>query len=187
MKQPMCAVCQNPALAVAVKGLRADGSSLTAIAERVKHSRSSINRHLKHSETPKGPDPTKPSSRGRGGLTFQTKRGKAGRCTSCGLSMAAGDAESLMRRAERLLWLAETIAAQAHADEDSRLALQAVDRARSALETMMRASGMIGGDGLVVNVDARRLEASLAQLSVEELRALATGKGLPAPIEAEAC
>jgi hypothetical protein len=41
--------------------------------------------------------------------------------------MVEADAQSLLRRAERVLWIAETIAAQAQRDDDARLALQAVD------------------------------------------------------------
>ncbi|MHB8433259.1 MAG: hypothetical protein ACYDCA_06620 [Candidatus Tyrphobacter sp.] len=99
------------------------------------------------------------------------------------MSVENAEPGSLLKRAERILWIAETIAAQAQRDDDSRLALMAVDRARSALETMMRATGMIGGDGqVVVNVDARRLEANLSLLSVDELRALVA---LPGAVERE--
>jgi hypothetical protein len=90
--------------------------------------------------------------------------------------MAATDAETLLRRAERLLWLAETIAAQAQKDDDARLALQAVDRARASMETMMRATGMIGGD-VTVTVDARtQIATKLASFSESELRAIAAGE-----------
>ncbi|MGA8475811.1 MAG: hypothetical protein WB681_12185 [Candidatus Cybelea sp.] len=102
--------------------------------------------------------------------------------------MSETDPQSLLRRAERLLWLAETIAAQAQRDDDARLALQAADRARSALETMMRATGLIGGDQQInVTVDARRqVMATLARLDESELRALAHGKPmLDEPADAE--
>ncbi len=115
------------------------------------------------------------------------RRPVTGRCSTCGLSMTETDAQSLRRRAERLLWLAETIAAQAQRDDDARLALQAVDRARSALETMRRATGLIGGDQQInVTVDARRqVMANLARLDESELRALAHGKPmLDEPIDA---
>lgn len=97
--------------------------------------------------------------------------------------MTSTDAESLLKRAERLLWIAETIAAKAQADDDARLALQAVDRARAALETMMRATGQIGGDGTSTTViDARRQAITLiAKLSEDELRRLARGEPIPLP------
>ncbi|HEX4014106.1 MAG TPA: hypothetical protein VHX17_09500 [Candidatus Cybelea sp.] len=115
-------------------------------------------------------------SDGAGSVRFGSS--SDGRCAVCGLSATETDAASLMRRAERVLWLAETIAAQAQRDDDSRLALQAVDRARGALETLMRATGLIGGDAQVtVQVDARRqLMANLGALTVDELRAIAGGK-----------
>jgi hypothetical protein len=178
VKEPKCRVCSDPAAVVAVRELRDDGLSLTSISQRVKKSRSSIDRHLKHVDAPK------PPSHGHGRNVSQTRRrAKAGRCSSCGVSVENPEPSSLLKRAERILWIAETIAAQAQRDDDSRLALMAVDRARGALETMMRAVGMIGGDGqVVVNVDARRLEATVAQLSVDDLRRLAA---LPSAVEGE--
>jgi hypothetical protein len=48
----------------------------------------------------------------------------------------------------------------------------------------MRTAGLLTPDGSVtVNVDARRLDANLAKLSVDELRALA--RGVPLAIEGE--
>jgi hypothetical protein len=101
--------------------------------------------------------------------------------------MAETDAQSLLRRAERILWIAETIAAQAQRDDDARLALQAVDRARSSLETMMRATGLIGGDSqFTVQIDARQQPmANLAGLSTDELKALATGMPIEVPDKVE--
>ena len=71
--------------------------------------------------------------------------------------------------------------------------LQAVDRANKSLDTLLRAAGVIGGDGSVtVNIEVdnrRKAEAILANLSVEELRALTQGPipiALAAPIEGEA-
>jgi hypothetical protein len=83
-----------------------------------------------------------------------------------------------MRRAERILWIAETIAAQAQRDDDARLALQAVDRARSSLETMMRATGLIGGDATVtVNVDYGKQVVQLFESFPETtVRALQRGE-----------
>jgi hypothetical protein len=79
-----------------------------------------------------------------------------------------------------LLWLAETIAAQAQKDDDARLALQAVDRARASMETMMRATGMIGGEQVNIHVDARtQVAAKLAPYSDLELRLIAEGKPIP--------
>lgn len=106
------------------------------------------------------------------------------RCERCGVSVEKAEPEARLRRAERILWIAETIAAQAQRDDDARLALQAVDRAHAALETMMKA-GFIGGDGsTTVNIaidNRRKTEAIFAKLTEEELRALAYGKPLQIP------
>lgn len=72
---------------------------------------------------------------------------------------------------------AETIVARASADEDYRLMLQAIDRARSAMELVMKAVGMIGGDGAVtVNVDQRKLAIeNLARLPEDFIRRCSAG------------
>lgn len=57
-----------------------------------------------------------------------------------------------MRRGERLLWRCETTAASAQESGDMRLVLLAARDARSALETLAKATGLIGGDAPVVNV-----------------------------------
>ncbi|MDE2099958.1 MAG: hypothetical protein KGL39_22080 [Patescibacteria group bacterium] len=51
-----------------------------------------------------------------------------------------------MRRSERLLYYGEATAYAAHKDKDFRLLLQAIDKARGALELSMKARGVIGGD-----------------------------------------
>jgi hypothetical protein len=87
-----------------------------------------------------------------------------------GLSMESTDPAALLKRAERLLWIAETIAAQAQENDDSRLALQAVDRARASMETMMRATGVIGGDTQVnVLVNAQQREQMTAREAIAVL------------------
>jgi hypothetical protein len=175
-KEPKCLVCIDPATRVAVNELRSQKCSIRDIASRVNRSRASVARHLKHAEIP-GRDSSAPSGR----KSAQARRSVAGRCLVCGLSSSATDSESLLRRAERLLWLAETIAAQAQRDDDARLALQAVDRARAAMDTMMRATGLSGGDQVNINVDARTIAATkVAAFSEAELRLLAEGKPIPA-------
>lgn len=171
---PQCQVCKEAATRIAVDQLREQNLSIRAVAQRVRRSKSSVERHLKHAE--------KPSRRGkRAKREAASQAGRAGqdRCESCGVSMTSTDPEALLKRAERLLWIAETIAAKAQADDDARLALQAVDRARAALETMMRATGQIGGDGTTVNValvDERAVMAKIARLSVDDMRAIAASR-----------
>jgi hypothetical protein len=152
-RAPQCLICIEPATRVAVDELRSQGLSIRDIASKTRRTRASVHRHLRHAAG-------KPGSVGAQAVartSSQARRSTSGRCAACGLMMTATDAESLLRRAERLLWLAETIAAQAQKDDDARLALQAVDRARASMETMMRGTGLIGGEGQVtVNIDARK-------------------------------
>jgi hypothetical protein len=48
-----------------------------------------------------------------------------------------------VKRAERLLWLAETIPTKAQKNDDARLALQAVDRGRAPLEQLHKVHGLL--------------------------------------------
>ncbi|GEM_PF-2679966 len=113
----------------------------------------------------------------------------SGRCQTCGIASDDVNPTALVKRAERALFLGETILSKALSDEDLRLALGALDRVRSALEQLLKVHGLLAPDGAVtVNVDARRLNAQLDALSLEELRALARGVPLPrSAIEGEAC
>jgi hypothetical protein len=187
MKDAQCTVCKEPATQIAVAELRTQGYSLRVIAERVKRSKSAIERHLKHVDLPPRPRSLalrdKTSQAGR-----KAKRPrKDGRSHASGVSVDAPEPSSLLKRAERLMFHAETIVTKAFEDEDYRLMLQAIDRARSSLELTMKAVGLIGGDSTTINiVDSRRiLEANLAQLSVDELRAIAYGKPVPAALEGD--
>jgi hypothetical protein len=56
--------------------------------------------------------------------------------------------KALVERAERLLWLAKMIATKAQKDDDARLALQAVDRARASLEQLIKVHGPLPPDGI---------------------------------------
>lgn len=172
-KEPRCSICTDAAARVAVDELAAKGGTVRSIAGQVRCSRSSVHRHLLHSRGKAAAASKTVGSR----KSSQAGRLSSGRCGACGLSIAETDPQSLLRRAERLLWIAETIATTAQRDDDARLALQAVDRARASMETMMRATGVLGGDGQVtVNLDARKLAfASLAQIPESFIRRLAAG------------
>lgn len=113
-----CRVCSEPAVRIAVDELRAQNLSLREIAARMHRSKSSIGRHLQHVENPR-----RRGARKRGTNASQAGRLAKDRCQTCGTSMTSTDAESLLKRVERLLWIAETIAAKAQADDDARLAL----------------------------------------------------------------
>jgi hypothetical protein len=74
------------------------------------------------------------------------------------------------------MYQAETIISKALDDEDYRLALAAIDRTRSAMELVMRATGQLTGDQTtIVLEDKRKTQALFAQLSLSELKALARG------------
>jgi ribosomal protein S7 len=63
---------------------------------------------------------------------------------------------SLLKRAEQLMFHAETIVDKALDEKDYRLVLAAIGRARPSMELVMRATGQIGSDGTTIE---RRCEA----------------------------
>jgi hypothetical protein len=172
-----CTVCTHGKTAEISKAISA-GVSFGDVSSRFGVTKAAAHRHAtrclrlvrsaeKTARSSAGTDPAV-SSR------FETS--SDGRCSACGLSATAADAESLMRRAERLLGIAEEIAAKAKRDDDARLALMAVDRARASLEVMMRASGMIGGDVTVNVVHSKRLVQIFDGLPASTLLALKAGE-----------
>jgi hypothetical protein len=69
-----------------------------------------------------------------------------------------------------MLWTSETVATRALDGDDNRLVLLALDRTRSALETLMKAHGMLGPD-VSVTIDNRQIN-QFAGWSTEAVRAL---------------
>jgi hypothetical protein len=85
-----------------------------------------------------------------------SSRFENGRCPTCGLMAEGQDHATTLRRLERTVTISETIAIQAQQDNDARMALMAARDVRAALETMAKATGLIGGDVNVVVTQAQR-------------------------------
>jgi hypothetical protein len=182
-----CSICSDPAVRTGVDQLLSEGHSRRDIEAKVGRSKSSIDRHAAHSKRAKAAKSAKRSGRlhslspdensvqaGRG-AGRPRKTPTDGRCAACGLVSEGVEPQTLLRRTERLLSLAEGIAAQAQADEDSKLALMAVDRASKALDILARATGLIGDGGTTVVIDQRKVEvaAAVATLPTPVLRLVA--------------
>jgi transposase len=140
---PACGICSDPALSLAIATLRGEGLTIEKVADRVKRPQSSVQRHLRHADTGR-------KRERRGGRP--RKSDDKSHCSYCGFVTDAVDAQGLLKRAERLLWIAEGIASQAQADKDAKLTLAAVDRAAKALDVLARATGLIGDGGTNVVV-----------------------------------
>jgi hypothetical protein len=98
--------------------------------------------------------------------------------------------ESIIRRSEKLLAVAERIAVQAEANNDSRLALMAIDRAQKSLDSLAKIHGLIGPDSVTL-VDARQIGPDYTKWSTEALRivqgmidAFEAGKSVSEALEA---
>jgi hypothetical protein len=158
-----CSVCSHAETAKIAKAIAAGGSNRN-VSLQFQVNVSAVQRHRVNCL--RSPRRTEKS----GARREQTNFGDSLRFAS------DADPKALIHRAELLLDDATAICARAKTDGDARLALQALRECRSSLELLMRAHGMLQPDGSVV-IDARRqtLIANVAELSVEELRALAAG------------
>jgi hypothetical protein len=89
------------------------------------------------------------------------------------------DPKTLLRRAERALHYGEAIVMRAVEEKDDRLALQGLDRVRTSLEQLLKVHGLLQPEsGSTTIVDLRRQQvALLGELSIDELRTLATASG----------
>jgi|HubBroStandDraft_6_1064221.scaffolds.fasta_scaffold423347_1 hypothetical protein len=153
--------------------MRAQGIAFRDIAGRLKIPKSSVARHALHA----GLSPRRAAARKPSRKPSQTGPSRLDRCRSCGISKVAPDVESLILRAEWVIWTAETIAAQAQANEDPRLAVMATDRVTRGVELLLKVRGALQPDGAVtVNVDARTQVAQMFEsLPETTLRALQNG------------
>jgi hypothetical protein len=164
-KEPKCLVCSDPATRVAVEELRAKGASIRDIESRVRRSRSSIARHLKHAENPR----LAVGQRHRRQLTQPRQWKSDGRCPTCGVLPDDPDPKALIRRAERALHYGETIVMKAVEDKDDRLALQALDRVRTSLDQLMKVHGLLHPDGVQ---DNRRVTNIFEGVPSDTIRAI---------------
>jgi hypothetical protein len=172
-RESRCGICIDPSKTAAVNELRAQGVPFRDIAGRLKIPKSSVARHAQHS----GLSPRRAAARKPSRKPSQTGQSRLDRCRSCGISKVATDVESLILRAEWVIWTAETIAAQAQANEDPRLTVMATDRVTRGVELLLKVRGALQPDGAVtVNVDARMQVAQMFEsLPETTLRALQNG------------
>lgn len=154
----------------------AEGISLGDLAFRWSLSKASVHRHVtNHIPREKGEKRT--NSLGNKGPRIKaaptSRNAEDGRCSSCGQVTGDGEAlepKALVRRAERLLNLAEGIALRAEADNDNRLCLMSLDRAQRSLDSLLKVAGLIGAD-VQVNIDAREQNAFI-DWKTDDLKAL---------------
>jgi hypothetical protein len=174
-REPKCKICTEPATKIAVDQLRAQATSIRDIALKVGRSSSSVGRHVLHNKKPAGKKTAGGKARSNRSDSAQTGR----RCGACGLLVDDPSPDMLKRRSEKVLAEGERIMEIARDAGDLRLGLQALDRVQRSLDQLLKVHGMLGPDSVNVNVhidNRRKTEALMAQLTVEELRALAYAK-----------
>jgi hypothetical protein len=99
-----------------------------------------------------------------------------GRCPACQQLTGDGDAklgpEDIVRRAERVLFISEGIAAQAQASDDARLALQSVDRCQRSIEALAKMAGLLAPDNQTIVIN----EATKVRMTADEAIAAILGE-----------
>jgi hypothetical protein len=152
-----CTICASPDLIAIQKAITENVPLLDIAARFPAVKKSALSRHSINHMGRKGTGGH--ASRGSG---IRPPKGPArkshsadGRCSACGVAVDKPEPEMLLKRAERLMFYAETVAERAAQDDDYRLQLQAIDRARQALELTMKAVGMLAPENLTI-IDQRQ-------------------------------
>jgi hypothetical protein len=188
MPGKLCSLCAHKDTATISKEIAA-GAPFSEIVFRFGVTKSSVHRHatkcLKIRRRPEATPTKGPKTEKTLGVvrpqTFVHKTSRAGahedsRCPTC-LQLFGESTDGklqpkdLIRRSERLLHIAEGIALRADQNDDSRLALLAVDRAERSLSTLLKVHGLLGPEVLV---DRRSVtfENAFVGWSEENLRTL---------------
>ena len=169
-----CSICVHPEVG-AIQRLVGEGVPLVDVCSRFERiKKSALHRHMTlHTGRPTG----KKGARDSG---IRTSKGPAtkslpdGRCPTCEQLTGENDGslapENIVKRAERILHISESIALKAEAGDDSRLALLAVDRCQRSIDTLARIAGLLKPDSLTV-IDNRTVN-QFASWPTEAVRAI---------------
>lgn len=171
-----CTICASKDLALIIRALTG-GETFENVASRFNVKKSALHRCAVNHQGRR----TRPYSTGKGAdrpQGLRSRKGSAaksrsepGRCSACGVAVDKPEPEMLLKRAERLMFHAEMIVERAAQDDDYRLQLQAIDRARQALELTMKAVGMLAPENLTI-IDQRQTVNQFVNWPTASLKAL---------------
>lgn len=153
-----CSICSHEKTAEITKALAA-GDSVRVAAARFGVTPASVGRHLRGClQTERRAEKSRRDAAPANETDASRFATGGTRCATCGIDRASPEPAALVRRAERILWIAETIAGQAQEGDDARLALQAVDRARTSLDQLLKVYGLLQPDGgTTINVNTEEM------------------------------
>jgi hypothetical protein len=185
-----CSVCKKMDANLARDIARAESNR--TIADRHNLTPSAVQRHRVNCNQARHQAVREPSKAAARKSDKTGRFDSDGRCPSC--HQVTDDKETLepdalVRRAERLLAVAENIATRAEADNDNRLCLLALDRAQRSLDTLCKMAGLLKPDSVTI-VDARttNIYADWATASLQALNTfhdvLASGQSVEEAIAA---
>lgn len=174
-----CSVCAHPQTAEITRVILGGGTNRQT-GERYNLSHASIGRHrtncLRASRKSKPPAQPLPQDSSPGTARFDSLEPKV---LIAGTARLIGEALELLENAKRA--------------DDRRTALQALREARDGLALLMRAGGMLQGDGATLVIDNRKLNVALDARDLDELLGMRERLGSidataePLAIEGEAC
>ena len=159
-----CTVCTHPKLAEINKVLLKHAGSKSSVSARFGITPSAVQRHRSQclGHKPREGRLAKVTAPKE---SLGSGRFESGRCQACGTLTDDPSPQALVKRAERVLFFAESIMQKAIDEDDSRLGLQAVDRARSSLDQLLKVHGLLqpeGGTTVVVNQEVMTLRKALS-------------------------
>ena len=169
-----CSICGHKDNAVITKSALA-GATNVEIAALYAVTASSVQRHRLNClhaprRNPRGPKIPPP----KGAKARNRIENQDGRCPTCdqltGEGQEALTPEAIVKRAERILHVSESIALKAQDADDSRLALLAVDRCQRSIDTLAKIAGLLKPD--VTVIDQRQTLNVYASWPTEALEAL---------------
>lgn len=168
-----CSICVHPDTAAISKQLSA-GGSLRTVADRYQTTHAAVGRHLRNClRTTRRVE--KPA------------QGEAQVSPSVSSRFDSSDPKTLVETTARLVDEALDLLEHAKRADDRRTALVALREARDGLALLMRVAGLLSNENSsTVLVDQRRQTVQLfAQLTEDELRALAHGGQVPSALTGE--
>jgi NTP pyrophosphatase (non-canonical NTP hydrolase) len=155
-----CTICTHPLGAQITKALVAGGSKRTTAA-RFGVNEASVQRHRRNCLRIRS-EGTSPAA-----AAEQARPAGSGR-------FDRDNPKELVSMTARLVDEALELLEHAKTQKDTRTALSALREARDGLALLMRAAGMLAGDGTTIAIDARRQSIEvISGLSTDDLRRLA--------------
>lgn len=168
-----CSICAHPQASAINLALGRDRGSKSEVAVRFGVSESSVQRH-RANHLGLGKTPTRgPKNKTAGNAAPNARFDSDGRCPTCDQLTGEGDEalepKHIVKRAERILHVSESIALKAQDDNDARLSLLAVDRCQRSIDTLARIAGLLKPETTIIDNRTQNLYAGWSTPALQAL------------------